>query len=1040
MPETNLNLRTNIKELVDGINKATQATQNLVDETGEYRERSLSAFGVTEKNVEQLNKAVREQKKLLREVEKEEKRLTREREKGKKVNDQVYKRVQKDARQYRRELDYLQKELKQVENQTKRADTASKNWTRTIGRFLTVATIGYVSKQFLDLAVSLDIVEEKARTVFGEYADDLDALASKTAITLGQTRAEYKKSVSAIGDLLVPMKFTRQEAFVMATGLHTLSGALAEWSAGTYDASEVSQILTKALLGEREQLKSLGISITEQDVQNKLLAKGTANLTGLYRKQAIAQATLELVYERSLDAQDAFGKGADSLRRQYAELNARLKTLRDNLATQMIPIFNQWFGFINDNLPTIIEMARWIAILTAGIITFKKALEISRLAVRAFDLTIKGSTLGVVASLLALLASSLTAWFSFKLNVDNATESMSDFNDELERTNEISPAQQEVLRRLIGNYRDLGLTIEEADERLQKFLTGLDVDRLQAVRKAVEQQIVLTKATIDKNEEELQKARDEGTEAEVKRWEDILKINRENLARLYDILDQSINRIRELTTSEIDLRDQTNAQLITKLKELNKIREDLLTDEQKELKKAVEFEIKIRKEAFEKENALWREQEALRSQLRENGFGAISQSERDALELLLEFGTNLDENTRKQIQFYLTGNRLSDVMQESLKKEIELYKQRTEALKNADRELWNLVDDYRMAFDELDQITMDDIEFFSDEPWEEATQRAEIYFNNLSKLTDDMIAKLRKLNPEFDKMLKFSEDHPLASILGIKDERELQLVSQGTTQIVQSIQTIADRQVEASERILGDLDTRISETINLLQIEEDKKREGYANDVSMYRETLSQLQDQRQKEIANREKALQKQKIIESATQTINLLTTASALIKEYGTSIIGLVIAGVLIGAMFALFSSARSSAEEATKFEMGGEAKSKKRPSFGVLRGKRHSQGGIPIEAEGGEYFVNRGSTQKYKPILEAINKDDRQDLMVAIKKEGLIMNPVVGQASFDIDDSKKLSEIINLLGKDDQVYVSDGYLIEKKKGYIKRTKLKK
>ncbi|AGO47832.1 phage tail tape measure protein [Cellulophaga phage phi46:1] len=41
-------------------------------------------------------------------------------------------------------------------------------------------------------------------------------------------------------------------------------------------------------------------------------------------------------------------------------------------------------------------------------------------------------------------------------------------------------------------------------------------------------------------------------------------------------------------------------------------------------------------------------------------------------------------------------------------------------------------------------------------------------------------------------------------------------------------------------------------------------------------------------------------------------------------------------------------------------------------LLSGKRHSQGGIHLEAEDGEAVINRNSTAKYLPLLSAINQD--------------------------------------------------------------------
>ena len=50
----------------------------------------------------------------------------------------------------------------------------------------------------------------------------------------------------------------------------------------------------------------------------------------------------------------------------------------------------------------------------------------------------------------------------------------------------------------------------------------------------------------------------------------------------------------------------------------------------------------------------------------------------------------------------------------------------------------------------------------------------------------------------------------------------------------------------------------------------------------------------------------------------------------------------------------------------------KKKKYVKGGKLNGKSHSEGGIPIEVEGGEYVIKKGSVNKEtEPILEKINK---------------------------------------------------------------------
>jgi hypothetical protein len=67
------------------------------------------------------------------------------------------------------------------------------------------------------------------------------------------------------------------------------------------------------------------------------------------------------------------------------------------------------------------------------------------------------------------------------------------------------------------------------------------------------------------------------------------------------------------------------------------------------------------------------------------------------------------------------------------------------------------------------------------------------------------------------------------------------------------------------------------------------------------------------------------------------------------------------------------------------------------GLLKGNSHKQGGIKIEAEGGEYVINRQSTAKYLPVLESINNEGRKKFA-----EGGLTAPVStsGQELIDYD----------------------------------------
>jgi hypothetical protein len=58
------------------------------------------------------------------------------------------------------------------------------------------------------------------------------------------------------------------------------------------------------------------------------------------------------------------------------------------------------------------------------------------------------------------------------------------------------------------------------------------------------------------------------------------------------------------------------------------------------------------------------------------------------------------------------------------------------------------------------------------------------------------------------------------------------------------------------------------------------------------------------------------------------------------------------------------------------------------GPVNGEPHSRGGVNIEAEGGEYVINKRSTGKYRDLIEAINQDDQVRIMDAMSRDRKII----------------------------------------------------
>jgi hypothetical protein len=190
------------------------------------------------------------------------------------------------------------------------------------------------------------------------------------------------------------------------------------------------------------------------------------------------------------------------------------------------------------------------------------------------------------------------------------------------------------------------------------------------------------------------------------------------------------------------------------------------------------------------------------------------------------------------------------------------------------------------------------------------------------------------------------------------------------------------------------------------------------------------MQKARDQAIKDREKAIKLQRTMSTIESGIALVASAANIIKGFsGIPVVGVVLGLAAVAAMIAGFVSAQSKVKDATQMAEGGRA--------GLLRGPRHSQGGIPIEAEGGEWFINRKSSIKYSPLLDAINRDDQAGMKLFFDRK--FINKMPQQKGFDIDKSKKLGEIVREMKKGKaEITYGPGYIIERIGGYTKKINL--
>jgi len=449
------------------------------------------------------------------------------------IGSKEYVAKMKELRRINGILGKHRREMRGVERSWGRANKGISKFIPLVGAaFAADAIIGY-GKELFKLSAQMEILAQKAETVFAQALPSVTHAAKENATAMGLTTSSYVDAAAAIGDLLIPMGFQREEAAAISTELVNLSGALSEWTGGQISAANVTQILGKAMLGEREQLKQLGIAISEADVKARIAEKGLENLTGTLLQQAKAAATLELITEKSIDAQEAYLKNSDKAVRKQAQINAQFREAAESLAETLLPVF-KWLAQVSYEFA---QSSRSISDFISGLINPAGA------AVKAWE-----EQNAVV------------------LDLERNIEPLIDRYEELTGKTDLTNDEQEELNRIIGKISE---RIPGAVIQFDEYGNAIKLSADQA-KKFIETQRAMAEVenqkAIEKNEAAVKKLRQE-----YEKLNDFLNkgaLFYENYVRNFkNKSDVTIKQLGGFLTRKATQEDFE--QLRTKLKELN---------------------------------------------------------------------------------------------------------------------------------------------------------------------------------------------------------------------------------------------------------------------------------------------------------------------------------------------------------------------------------------------------------------------------------------------------------------------------------------
>jgi len=242
-----------------------------------------------------------------------------------------------------------------------------RNRLNSVGGLLTGGIFAAGLLKSIKLASDLEEETNKFNVVFGAVQDEATEMARVLVDSFGQSELGAKKLLASTGDLLTGFGFTDEVALQLASTTAQLGADLASFSNIEGGAAAATQRLTKALLGETESAKELGIVISQDVLKRKAQEKGIKLVNGQISVQQRAILTLELALEQS-------GKAIGDLDRSSESFANQLKFVQNTMETVMVSIGEFFIPLLQTLFKSFLEMDSGVRIaliaLTALTVVF----------------------------------------------------------------------------------------------------------------------------------------------------------------------------------------------------------------------------------------------------------------------------------------------------------------------------------------------------------------------------------------------------------------------------------------------------------------------------------------------------------------------------------------------------------------------------------------------------------------------------------------------------------------------------------------------
>lgn len=256
--------------------------------------------------------------------------------------------------------------------------------SKKLGSFGMKASIGLTlpilaaGAAMVNAASDAEETESKFNSIFRDMVKGANDVADAFGEGYGQSSTNARKLLGNTADLLTGFNFTQKAALDLSKQVNELAVDLASFQNFEGGAEGASQALTKALLGEREGVKALGIAIMEEDVKAKVLEMRKKGITFQTERQAKAYATLLIAQEQSKNAMGDFARTQAGFANQWRIMRNGVNDMAVSFGKILLPtvtkivgkfiLMFKWFKNLSDSSKKLILIIAGIAAVVGPLV------------------------------------------------------------------------------------------------------------------------------------------------------------------------------------------------------------------------------------------------------------------------------------------------------------------------------------------------------------------------------------------------------------------------------------------------------------------------------------------------------------------------------------------------------------------------------------------------------------------------------------------------------------------------------------------------